>query len=84
MTGEKKDAAEAMAKKDPVSGDSIYDHDKIKNASLMYFQNSLKDKKPDEEYWFDVKVRELLLGARVNEIVKDGEHEEFTEDAFTK
>ena len=47
----------------------------------MYCQNLLK---PDEEYWFDVKVRELLHEARMNEIVKDDENEDFTEEAFTQ
>ena len=50
VAGEKKETAEAIAIKDPVSGAMLYDHEEIKSASLNYCQNLLKDKKPDDEY----------------------------------
>ena len=83
VTGEKKEAAEAMAIKDPVTGDMIYESDEIRNASLKYCKTLLKDKKPDDDYALDVKVRELLHDARMSELVENDEHEDFTIEVFT-
>ena len=61
----------------------LYDHEEIKSASLKYCQNLLKDKKPDDEYRYEIKVKELLHDVRMNEIVEDDENEEFTVELFS-
>ena len=73
-----------MAIKDPVSGQMIYDANKIKTASLNYCKNLLKDKKPDDEFKLDIKVKELLHDVRMAEIVEEDENEEFTIEVFTQ
>ena len=62
----------------------IYDHDEIKTASLNYCQTLLKDKKPVEEFKYDIKVKELLHGVRITEIVENEVNEEFTEEVKGK
>ena len=84
VTGEKKEAAEAISIKDPDNGNMLYDPEEIKVTSLKYCQNLLKDRKPDEEYSFEVKIRELLHDVRMEEIVENDDHEDFTIEDFNK
>ena len=55
--GEKKEGAEAIAIKNPANGNMVYDPEEIKAFSLKYCQELLKDKKPDNEYSFDVGLK---------------------------
>ena len=82
VTGEKKVGAEAVAIKDPDDGNLIYETDDIKAASLKYVQNLLKDEEPDEQFSFEIKVKELLHDVRMTEIVNDDDHDELTKDDF--
>ena len=82
VTGEKKEASEAVVIKDPESGNLIYEPDEIKEASLKYCQNLLKDNVPDEEYSCEVKVKELLHDVRMKEVLENDEHQYFTEEVF--
>ena len=82
VIGEKKEGAEAIAIKNPTNGNMVYDSDEIKTISLKYCQDLLKDKKPDDEFSFDVKVKEILHDVRMKEILEKDDHVEFTNEHF--
>ena len=82
VLGEKKEGAEAIAIKNPTNGNMVYDSEEIKIIFLKYCQDLLKDKKPDDEYSFDVKVKEVLHEVRMKEILENDDHAEFTNEHF--
>ena len=72
----------AIAIKNPANGNMVYDPEEIKTISLKYCQELLKDKKPDDEYSFDVRVKDILHDVRMKEIIEKDEYEDFTREKF--
>ena len=66
VCGEKKQKQEPVTLKDPISGEILSDHEKIKESSLNYLKNLLTNRQPKEKYENDLISLQLIHSARMN------------------
>ena len=80
ITGPKKGSQEASAIRDPKTGDVIVDKEQIKNATLKYCAENLKNNEPDDGMKYSVNMKKAEQLKIMNN--KSGEGFEVTEDDF--
>ena len=82
VIGKKKESQESVSIVDPVTKERLFDHDKIKQASLNYVKNLLKNNDPKQEYKHEIDVVNALHDVRMREVIENDENEHFTEEDF--
>ena len=83
MLDQKKSKLEPIALKDPESGILVMEPEEIKEVSVNYVVNLLKNRKPNAGFENIFKEKELLHEIRMDEKIP-GDNEELTEDMYNK
>ena len=83
VVGSKQGNQESVSIIDPATGSRLFDHEKIKEASVQYVVDLLTNNEPEEEFRHEIKVKNLLHKTRLNKtIYGDKEEEELSEEDF--
>ena len=68
---------------DPATGKRIFEHEKIKEASVQYVVDLLTNNEPEEEFRHEIEIRNMLHETRLKEVVlSDDDEESLSEDDF--
>ena len=81
ILGGKKAEQEAVVIENPVDKEILFDAERIKEASLSYLKNLLKNREPKDDYKRDILTLKILHEVRMAEEVKDDEN--LTPDDFS-
>ena len=82
VSGKKKAAPEAKAIKDPESGDLVVSNSGIKEVTLQYCLNTLKNNEPKERVKELIELKEEVHALRMTDQSKDTAYELTDEDNF--
>ena len=80
ILGGKKDKQEAVVIEDPNTKELLFEPDKIKETSLNYLKDLLKNREPKDDYKNDIEIINIMHQVRMEE--KIDEDEKFTEKDF--
>ena len=80
IVGGKKSRQEAVSMVDPETEEMLYEPEQIKEASRKYLTKLLTNRKPNEGYENDIKVKEIIHDVRMKESIVDDE--KFTDEDF--
>ena len=80
IVGAKKEGTESVSMNDPETGQMICDHEQLKQASIDYLSNLLKNREPKEDYREHFETLRILHDSRMNEELENDE--ELTKEDF--